>query len=139
MSALWKKYEESQARVAELEAALRRHHEWHQNIGEVLFPCDDNHVDIVTIDLSLEYSDSSMCEQTVSALSAQPSAVHDADEDPIVRAQPLWKVLEAEQAVVRAAMEWHGNLENALALNLSDHSLAKACVHLAKVREESDG
>jgi hypothetical protein len=26
-----------------------------------------------------------------------------------------------------------------LALNLSDHSLAKACDNLAKVREESDG
>jgi hypothetical protein len=36
-------------------------------------------------------------------------------------------------------MEWHGNLEDALALNLSDHSLAKACDNLAKVREESDG
>jgi hypothetical protein len=51
-----------------LREALIKHHQWHQETGVVQFFPDDDNPEGYVLDLSLEYSDSSLCEQTIAAL-----------------------------------------------------------------------
>lgn len=48
---------------------LRKHHKWHQEIGEVYFPDESGVPQNIPIDLSDGYADSALCEETVAALS----------------------------------------------------------------------
>lgn len=50
--------------------ALRKHHKWHCDIGEVIFPSDPE----ITIDLTDGYSDSTLCEETIAAIRAAEAA-----------------------------------------------------------------
>jgi hypothetical protein len=54
--------------VDKLAAALRAHHAWHANAGEMGL-CVDENGEWVTQDMSAEYGDSHMHEMTVDALS----------------------------------------------------------------------
>ena len=48
--------------------ALKRHHQWHQEIGTLGFP--DGSGGWCEVDMSLEYVDSLLCDQTIEALAA---------------------------------------------------------------------
>lgn len=143
-----------EARVAELEHVLHLHHGWHQNIGEMGLYMDDNG-QWVPVDMSLEYSDSGMCEQTIKALSGSPDPVREAckkcDGDgyvgscksklcPICDGTGKTQTLrEAEQAVVKAAVFWldaPASRHQQLCKALDALASAKA---KAKAQEESDG
>ncbi len=63
----WKKElvaEEKKTKI--LRKVLERHHQWHQDIGAVKLIHDDGKE--TELDLSLEYSDSSLCDETIEAL-----------------------------------------------------------------------
>ena len=55
--------------LARLRSVLRSHHNWHCNIGEIIFPEDESKT---PIDMSGEYGDSSLCSETVDCLSLNP-------------------------------------------------------------------
>ena len=55
-------------RELKLVEALRQHHKWHQDIGVVKIHLDNG--EWLELDLSLEYSDSGLCEDTCNTLSA---------------------------------------------------------------------
>lgn len=56
------------AKLAKAVEALRAHHDWHQQIGVVLFPAEEGQTEPTEINLSVEYADSTLCEQTCAAL-----------------------------------------------------------------------
>lgn len=60
------------ALVEQLVQAIRSHDKWHQEVGEVLFPADpENGMPApFPIDLSSEYADSKLCEDTHTAIAA---------------------------------------------------------------------
>jgi hypothetical protein len=65
-------------RAERAEGALAKHHKWHQEIGKVLLVLEPDtpagspaHV---PLDLSAEYSESAMCEETMEALAAARDA-----------------------------------------------------------------
>lgn len=60
--------------------ALRRHHDWHNDIGTVLLPVEGG--ETVELNLTLEYHDSSLCETTLESL----HTIH--DDQPAVE-QPI--------------------------------------------------
>ena len=49
-----------------LRAVLKRHHQWHQDIGVVKLVHEDGKE--TELDLSMEYSDSSLCDESIEAL-----------------------------------------------------------------------
>lgn len=51
-----------------LRHALRLHHDWQLNIGEMDIPFEDGSLDSMRVDLSAEYKDSGMCKATRKAL-----------------------------------------------------------------------
>ncbi len=57
-------------RVEHLEVVLRKHHEWHQNQGEVSAP--DGKGGYVTWDAADAYADSGLHDETVAALGPSP-------------------------------------------------------------------
>jgi hypothetical protein len=66
--------------IRRLREVLTKHHQWHLEIGTVMFPPSPNpngNDDPVEVDLTDAYSDSSMCEETISALApaSQPSGI----------------------------------------------------------------
>lgn len=66
----------AEARARELAAALRWHHRWHLESGELGLPDGDG--GWIGIDNAAEYSDSKMCEQTIAALEAARALSNDA-------------------------------------------------------------
>jgi len=60
------------ASEARLREALQKHHQWHLNVGEVLFPAENGQAEPTEIDLTAEYQDSSLCETTCAALQGEP-------------------------------------------------------------------
>ena len=66
------KLQAAQAEAAELRKALERHHNWHLTSGPLLIK-DDHTGEIIELDGPAEYADSSMCAQTIAALSASPA------------------------------------------------------------------
>lgn len=57
----YKKYQKKA--LEKIKSVLDKHHKWHNEIGEVIYPGEG-----IEIDLSLEYQDSSLCEETIEAL-----------------------------------------------------------------------
>ena len=116
-----------EARVAELERALRSHDEWHQNLGTIGLYKDDNG-QWIEVDMSLEYSDSALCRETYQALAS------------------VSEVAKAKEAVVTAAMEYmlgtpqpYGSpvaAERALSLHDTCHHLAELQAELQAGEEE---
>ena len=58
--------------IEKLVETLRQHHKWHQELGEVKIKLGNN--EWLELDLSLEYSDSSLCEKTCECLELSATA-----------------------------------------------------------------
>jgi hypothetical protein len=59
------------AEIYRFKNVLRKHHQWHLDIGTVLFPDDSgdgHHGSPVEVNLTDSYSDSTLCEETLEAL-----------------------------------------------------------------------
>lgn len=93
---------EAMPTILALREALKRHHDWHLNSGEVGLP--DGSGGWIAMDNAAEYSDSSMCEQTTAALNLKPlcktcggkgMVVHDAEWEPYAVECPACRALSA--------------------------------------------
>jgi len=63
---LLKDYEQIKKYNLKLQQVIEQHHKWHQDIGIVKLIHEDGKE--TELDLSLEYSDSSLCDETMEAL-----------------------------------------------------------------------
>ncbi len=52
-------------------AVLKQHHDWHQEIGTILFPAEAQQDGPTEIDLSVEYADSTLCNRTMDAINGK--------------------------------------------------------------------
>lgn len=109
--------EAAEAENARLREALRSHHEWHQNLGEIGLYKDDNG-EWVAIDMSLEYTDSALCRETFQALSSTDQST-----------------AALKEAVVKAAMRFHKEGDGVNTGTLFDLFL-QACDNLASAERE---
>lgn len=94
----------AKATIARLRKALEKHHKWHLEIGEVVFPSDDRSPD-TTIDLTDAYSDSSLCEETVKALADTPPEPPLDLNSTTPAGLPLTIGVESDQLVIRIGVD----------------------------------
>jgi len=109
--------------VEQLKAVLKKHHKWHEDIGVVKLIYGGS-IDDVQLDLSAEYADSSLCEETMAALALQPRVEASKDEvERVARAMkpyakptclyheeegypyaelPEWRLVEMAKAAIQA-------------------------------------
>lgn len=62
---------EREATIAGLSEALKKHHDWHLQSGEIGLP--DGNGGWIAMDNAAEYPDSPLCEQTLAALANAPA------------------------------------------------------------------
>ena len=56
------------AQIERLREALERHHQWHEDVTGLYLEWEDEHGELQRGDISAEYADSTMREQTIAAL-----------------------------------------------------------------------
>lgn len=94
-----------------LERALLAHHEWHQRLGVIVFPPEDDQDGPTEIDMSAEYADSRLHEQTVAALSGA-SIVQSVDDHAHAALSHALQYLRGEAPNVMSGGHRNGQLRS---------------------------